>query len=105
MDSDVEQGNLEKGCVSNTNGIVTIVFVYLLFIFEYFMTVYFGIWHQSFGLDSTNYDLKTVGSIFNTIFFSFFWLMMMWSHVVTVRTKAGYLPKEKEQLQENLFPE
>lgn len=45
MDSDVEQGNLEKGCVNNTNGIVTIVFVYLLFIFEYFMTVYFGIWH------------------------------------------------------------
>ncbi len=29
----------------------------------------------------------------------------MWSHHVTVKTKAGYLPKEKEQLNEELFPQ
>jgi hypothetical protein len=31
--------------------------------------------------------------------------MMIWSHHVTVTTKAGYLPKEKEQLNEELFPQ
>ena len=29
----------------------------------------------------------------------------MWSHHVTVKAKAGYLPKEKEQLNEELFPQ
>ena len=79
--------------------------VYVLFVWEYFLTIYFGIWHQSFNLADTQQSFSTVGAIVNTIIFTFFWLMMIWSHVVTVKTRAGYLPKEKEQLNEELFPE
>lgn len=31
--------------------------------------------------------------------------MMVWSHLQAVRTKAGYLPKDKEQLTEELISE
>jgi hypothetical protein len=104
IESHIETGNNPGGCVKNTQGIIIVVFVYLLFVWDYFMTLYFGIWHQSFNLADTEQSYSIVGAILNTLFFSFFWVMMMWSHFVTVITKAGYLPKEKEQLKEELFP-
>lgn len=30
--------------------------------------------------------------------------MMIWSHAATVLAKPGYLPREKEQLQEDFIP-
>ena len=105
MQSTIEAGKIPGGCVKNTQGIAIVVLVYVLFVWEYFLTIYFGIWHQSFNLADTQQSFSTVGAILNTIIFTFFWLMMIWSHVVTVKTRAGYLPKEKEQLNEELFPE
>ena len=77
--------------------------VYLCFIYEYIITLYFAIWMQSFGnYDSQNFSIT--GALFNTIFFTIFWVMMVWSHIESVRTKAGYLPKNKETLAEELTP-
>lgn len=98
IESHVEAGKNPGGCVKNTQGILIVIFVYILFVYEYFMTMYFAIWHQSFNLDDKEQYFSQAGAWANTIVFTFFWTMMMWSHYVTVITKAGYLPKEKEQL-------
>lgn len=67
------------------------------------MTVYFGIWKQSFGLFyNPNYSI--VGAVFNTMIFTLFWGLMIWSHFEALRTKPGYVPKEKEMLNEELIP-
>lgn len=68
------------------------------------MTMYFGIWNQSFG-DYALTNFSTTGAIINSCFFSFFWVMMIWSHLEAVRTKAGYMPFDKETLTEELIPE
>jgi len=45
MESHIEAGENPGGCVKNTQGVITVVFVYVLFVWEYFITMYFGIWH------------------------------------------------------------
>lgn len=45
MESEIETGRNPGGCVRNTQGILTVVLVYALFVWEYFLTLYFGIWH------------------------------------------------------------
>jgi hypothetical protein len=45
MESQIETGDNPGGCVRNTQGILTVVLVYVLFVWEYFLTLYFGIWH------------------------------------------------------------
>ncbi len=45
MESEIETGRNPGGCVQNTQGILTVVLVYVLFVWEYFLTLYFGIWH------------------------------------------------------------
>ena len=67
------------------------------------MTVYFGIWHQSFGL-LQDIPYSTAGALFNTLFFTVFWVMMTWSHFVAVKTQAGYLPEGKQLLCGELIP-
>lgn len=67
------------------------------------MTVYFGIWHQSFGLLS-EISYSSAGAVFNTLFFTMFWVLMVWSHFVAVKTQAGYLPEGKQMLCEELIP-
>ena len=68
------------------------------------MTMYFGIWHQTFGLSEAVPPANTSAAIANSVIFSLFWAMMVWSHFMTVTTKPGYLPQEKEQLQEEAIP-
>ncbi len=91
-------------CLRNTTGIAIVTMVYILMAYEYFMTVYFGIWRQSFGLYPTP-PYSIVFALINTVLFTFFFVMMVWSHIVSVRTEPGYLPEEKEQLQEELIPQ
>ena len=45
MESEIESGINPRGCVRNTQGVLTVVLVYALFVWEYFLTLYFGIWH------------------------------------------------------------
>lgn len=59
--------------------------VYLLMAYEYFITVYFGIWRQSFGLYPTP-SYSVFSAILNTVLFTLFFSMMVWSHYVSVRT-------------------
>jgi hypothetical protein len=104
-----QDGLIETGrghWLKNTFGLVSVTGCYILFFFLYFMTMYFGIWHQTFGL--TNAATSHVGSnlvaVINSAIFSLFWAMMMWSHYVTMTTKPGFVPQEKEQLQEDAIP-
>lgn len=76
--------------------------VYALMLYEFFMTMYFGIWHQSFGVYPAK-DFNTGAAVANTIFFTFFWVMMIWSHWQAVRTVPGYMPLDKESLMEELL--
>ena len=49
LDSQIDQ-KTDSLCLKNTQGIIIVSTVYLLMSYEYFMTLYFGIWQQSFGL-------------------------------------------------------
>lgn len=44
-----------------------------------------------------------MAAVLNTVFFTFLWVMMIWSHWQAVRTKAGYMPLDKETLMEDLL--
>ncbi len=50
--SSVENGYNSNLCVRNLQGILVVIMVYLCFIYEYIITLYFAIWMQSLG----NYD-------------------------------------------------
>ena len=110
MDSDYLahlDGLIETGhghLVKNTLGIIIVAVVSTLFAFEYFMTMYFGIWHQTFGLAEALPPASAAAAIANSVIFSWLWIMMMWSYYATVTTKPGYLPKEKDKIQEEAIP-
>lgn len=74
----VDSGTNDHFFVQNTHGVIIVIFVYILFIFQYVVTVYIGIWklHQ---LDSTDHNPTVL--ILNTSFFTILWLMMIWSHI------------------------
>jgi hypothetical protein len=67
------------------------------------MTLYFGTWHYTFGWE-INQPLNKQSAIINTVFFSIFWFMMIWSHILAVTTQAGYVPKDKTHLIEERIP-
>lgn len=44
-------------------------------------------------------------AIVNTVFFSFFLTMFIWSHIMAAITKGGFAPKNKTKLIEEKIPQ
>lgn len=90
----VEKGTHNRLCLASFRGVIIVVFVYLLFLYQYSITVYYGIWFGSF-------DENIPAASANTIIFSIFWILMVSSHIKAVITKAGYIPFDKKILNES----
>ena len=75
-------------------GILISAIVYLLFAYLYFFTIYFGAWGYTFNKSQNEiFGSSRENAITNTVFFSLCYLMMVWSHIQTMITEAGFLPK------------
>ena len=70
-------------CVPSLQGRLTVVLAYVLFTYMYALTVTYGIWN--FKLEQKEYtDRQVVWAIVNTVVFTFFFVMMMASHLMCV---------------------
>jgi hypothetical protein len=99
-ESPVETGCMPFGCLNSVIGILTIILVQVLFIYQYCVTVLFGVWMFDFTDFSRSQDLDQTAAIINTVVFSLFWALMVWSHLVATSTKPGYIAPDHKQLSE-----
>ena len=74
------------------------VAAWVLLTYLYFLTLIYGIWDASSDddFDGNNAFWATI----STLFYTFFFAMMMISHVLTVFTSPGEMPKGYEKLHE-----
>jgi hypothetical protein len=86
-------------------GLISVIATQTLLWYSAVMTVYFGIWHGTFGLEPLTFRRSNFGAVVNSICFLFFWFMMIWSHLMTIFTIPGYTPKGKELLIEEKIPD
>ena len=75
---------------------------YILFSYMYGLTLLYGIWDLS--EDGSKSAPATFGAVISTIFYTFFFTMMIISHVMTVMTSPGEMPKDYEKLREESLP-
>ena len=88
------------------SGRIAIVVAYLALTYMYFLTVLYGIWDVGISSDSqaTPAESKTFWAVISTLVYTFFWLMMIISHALTVVTSPGVMPKGYEKLHEEALP-
>lgn len=79
---------------------------YLAFGYMYILTVVYGIWdyHSDEATKSTSEEHVTSWAIFSTSIFTFFFVLMIASHFMTMVTDPGEMPKNYEQLHEEDIP-
>ena len=82
--------------MKNTVGLISVIATQTLLWYSAFITVYFGIWHGTFGLEPPIERRSDFGAVVSSICFLFFWFMMVWSHLMTIITIPGYTPYGKE---------
>ena len=92
--------------VKDLQGQIAVVIAYILFVYMWFLTVFYGIWdiEKKEGSDILEDQRNAVWAVFSTLIFSFFWLMMIISHWMTMRTSPGEMPKGYKKLQEKDLP-
>ena len=83
-------------------GRIAITIAYVMFAYMYGLTVLYGIWdlHNDPGKVKTS----TGWAIVSTLIFTILFAMMILSHVLTVVTNPGEMPKNYEKLQEGDLP-
>ena len=66
----------------------------------------YGIWDIGISSDSqaTPAESKTFWAVISTLVYTFFWVMMIISHALTVVTSPGVMPKGYEKLHEEALP-
>ena len=74
--------------------------VYLVLGYLYFFTVSFGMWGYAFGESPIPLRLSNWGPLVHTFTYSLTFFMMIWSHIQTFKTCAGFLPKGFEMIEE-----
>mmetsp|Transcript_27613 Transcript_27613/g.34274 ORF Transcript_27613/g.34274 Transcript_27613/m.34274 type:complete len:115 (-) Transcript_27613:895-1239(-) len=72
----------------------------------WFLTVFHGIWdlETEDTHDAVEDTRKAVWAAFSTLVFTFFFIMMICSHWMTMRTSPGQMPKGYKQLIEDDLP-
>mmetsp|Transcript_12937 Transcript_12937/g.17424 ORF Transcript_12937/g.17424 Transcript_12937/m.17424 type:complete len:105 (+) Transcript_12937:162-476(+) len=70
------------------------------------LTVFHGIWDlETEGThDAVEDTRKAVWAVFSTLVFTFFFILMICSHWMTMRTSPGQMPKGYKQLIEDDLP-
>jgi hypothetical protein len=95
-------------CVRNPTGFMVLTMTYLMLSWLYFITVYYGIFNYQFDkkdhsnmndIDSTAYLVTW------TILFTFFFLLMLISHIRAATTQVGFMPKGYDKLNEEDCPQ
>ena len=66
--------------------------------------MYFGVWGLAFGKSPKSLTQNVVVCIVNSVLYSFTFVMMLWSHIQTFKTCAGFLPKGYEMIEETDAP-
>ena len=80
-----------QSLVSDYQGRIATFTAYFLFSYMYGLTLLYGIWDLRESGELTGASL--LGAIISTIFYTFFFTMMILSHVLTVVTSPGEMPK------------
>lgn len=80
-----------------------VTLAYILFTYLYGITLVYGIWHFKFTDYNHPYRDET-HAIIHTIFFSIFFLLMLWAHISVVITNPGEMPRGYEKLHEEELP-
>ena len=71
----------------------------------YFLTLIYGIWDLHLDASTGQGETRsTAWAIMSTVIFTFFFVMMFASHVLTVFTNPGQMPTKYEHLQEEDLP-
>ena len=95
--------NGTQSCIKDIPGRVAVVLAYVLFSYMYTLTLFYGIWHNWFFTDDgTNQSIAW--PIVSTVAFSILFSLMMLSHILSVMTDPGTMPKEYERLYEVDLP-
>ena len=96
---------VDNHMVKDTLGIVITAVVYFSLAYVYIFTMYFGTWGYDFGFSSIqSLRQDTVASIIHSFTYTFTFIMMIWSHIQTFKTCAGFLPKGFEMIEEVSAP-
>jgi hypothetical protein len=93
---------LRMSCLPSLQGRIIVGFVYLLFSFLYFITIYYGVLGMTFT--GPVLAVSSTSVLINGCLFSLFFTLMVASHVQCVLTNPGALPRNYEQLNELDLP-
>ena len=85
-----------QGCLKSLRGRVVVGLAWVAFMYMYCLTVFWGIWnfelHEQAGQRVVDSDKRFWASI-STAAYSALWLLMIWSHIASVMTNPGHMPK------------
>ena len=90
-------------CVRDCQGLVAIFGLYALLTWMFIVTVYYGVFGQTFDEDPL--ENSTTSELVNGVFFTILFALMIWSHVTCVITDPGQVPKGYEKLNEEYLPD
>ena len=92
--------------VGDWQGVAAVILLYILLAYLYAITLFYGFW----GFEFQGNDPKLIsgwtkfGAFFGTTLYTLVFILMIWSHILTVMTDPGTMPEGYQKLKEEKLP-